>query len=569
MTGKFSQVLENSMDGRIMKRAFVFVVRNRHFAFPLLSLLPACGVVPENKSLPKPADQLSQADINDDGVRAATQRWNQLASRLQLLNDGSSTALRTVSGWFADSNDARAAFGDLTEAIAAEHLKTARATGCAEVVAFESLGKAKSIGSTIRFPVEIDTAKWYLMKYKRFKADGTPDSLINGALVSVPTATTNTYPVVAYAHAGDAGLSILEIAAVFGDLQAKHIVVAPAFPGESICKFGTNSSNKTACDSAGRYFDAVGTSAPYSTDAEDLLAAHNCLVTPNALPDFNSTVQEKIKFQAIPNVATTMPVSYVFGSSRGGLTTSIALAKNTAMLQANAKAGKNDYTEPKYFYCAGTNINPTSFTYGEIRVYLEAVVKGTAESSATWRLPTAPQLNDLFKDYREGRMSTDEAALMIQTRDATFNAALALASVRKWSTGDKGAFFTMHGTLDKSIPISQGIFGGSVFANINTILSANRQTDPTAAPGVHLSTLGTIAQSPYSQDGGKTLAAGFTMHGDLAWFDSLVGVNTSVSDAAGQPVLLDAGHPFVGKKPIDAFNSWLENSSVGCGASIP
>ena len=552
-----------------MNRVNAIAVRIRLCPMPLLTLLSACGVGLENKSLPKPADELSQADINDDSLRSANQRWNDLAGNLQLLNDGSPTALRTPSGWFSDSADARTAFRGLSENIAAEHLKTARSTGCAEVVTFESLGKAKSIGSTIRFPVELDTAKWYLMRYKRFKADGTPDSIVNGALVSVPTSTTNTYPVVAYAHAGDAGLSILEIAAVFNDLQAKHIVVAPAFPGESICKFGTNSSDKTACDSAGRIFDAVGTSAPYSTDAEDLLAAHNCLVTPNSLPDFNETVHSKIKFQNIPNVTNTMPVSYIFGSSRGGLTTSIALAKNTAMLQANAQAGTSKYSEPKYFYCAGTNINPTSFTYGEIRVYLEAVVKGTAESSATWRLPTAPQLNDLFKDYREGRMSTADAALMIQTRDATFNAPLALSSVRKWSTGDKGAFFTMHGTLDKSIPISQGVFGGSVFASMNLSLAENRQTDPTAAPGVHLTTLGTIAQSPYSLDGGKTLAPGFTMHGDLAWFDSLVGVNTSVTDASGQPVALDAGHAFVGKKPIDAFKSWLENNSVGCGASIP
>ncbi|MFZ9520619.1 MAG: hypothetical protein ACO3A4_09095 [Silvanigrellaceae bacterium] len=554
-----------------MLRTHTLVVRDKVAILPLLAILPACGSNLENKALPKPANELSQADVTDDNIRSANQRWNELSSKLKLLNDGSASSLKSPSDWFSDTADARSAYNSLTETIAAEHLKTARSTGCAEVVSFETLGKAKSIaiGSAVRFPSEVETAKWYLMKYKRFKADGTPDAMVNGALVSVPTATTNTYPVIAYAHAGDAGLSALEIAAVFGELQAKHIVVAPAFPGESICKFGTNSANKSACDASGRYFDAVGVSAPFSTDAEDLLAAHNCLVTPNALPDFNSTVLDRIKFQNIPDAATAMPVSYMFGSSRGGLTTSIALAKNTAMLQYNAKTGTTRYSEPKYFYCAGTNINPTSFTYGEIRVYLEAVVKGTAESSATYRLPTAPQLNDLFKDYREGRLSSAEAALLIQTRDATFNAPLALASVRKWSTGDKGAFFTMHGTLDKSIPISQGIFGGSVFASINAILTANRQSDPTAAPGVHLSTMGTIAQPPYSVDGGKTLAPGSTMHGDFAWFDSLVGVNTSVTDSAGQPVALDASYPFLGKKPLDAFAAWLENSSVGCGASIP
>ncbi|MEN9810275.1 MAG: hypothetical protein RLZZ488_1842 [Pseudomonadota bacterium] len=543
------------------KNALVFAS-----AFSLFAV--ACGKKLENSALPKPASEITPEDFADPVVRDANQRWSDLAAELKIPTDGSNQSLYTASGFFDSTSEGSAAYKSLTEKLAAEHLKTAAATDCAGVDSFDELGSAKAIKLPDIFPTEIKTAKWYLMKYRRRAADGNADPLVYGALVSVPTESGKTFPVVAYSHAGDRGLSALEVAAIFGDLQSKHIVVAPAFPGEPICKFGTSGSDKTGCDAQGRYFDAVGVSAPYSTDAEDLLAAHNCVVTANALPNFNTTVTQKIKTQTPAGLSVgSVPVSYMAGSSRGGMAALIALAKNSAMLEANLRTGSQVYSQPKYFNCLATNINPTNFTYGEFRAFLAAIVKGTAKSMEAYTLPTAPQLDALMDEYRNGTINAQQAALKLQLRDATFNARLSLASVRNWATGGKGSMVTMHGTLDVRIPISQGQFGGRIFSSVNQNLIEEQQNNLSLPAGVQLTSLGTIAQPPYSVDGGKTLLKPNTMHGDFAWFNSLVGVSTSATNADGTPKALAADNLFLNQKPIEAFSYWLETDPAGCASA--
>lgn len=541
-----------------------------HSVLGLFCLLVSCQKAPDNTRLPKPPNSMTQDDVSDPVVKNANQRWNALAAQLQLLNDGTEEALWTSSAFFAQTSQGLTALAQVSEALINEHLKSATATTCAGVDSFERLGKAKSIGLDSFSPSDIDSADWYLMKYKRRKGDGSADNTLYGALVSIPTSTQSTFPVIAYAHAGDRGLSVLEIAAVFADLQASHIIVAPAFPGEPICKFGTSSSSKISCDSNGRFFDAVGVSDPYSSDAEDLLAAHNCIVSGHLHSPLTAQISGRIKTQTLSGGAPDpVPVSYMFGSSRGGLTTNIALAKNAAMLTANARAERTVYSEAKYFNCAGTIINPTTFTYGEFRIYLESVAKGTATATSFFRLPTAPQLNDLLNDYREERINAADAALLLKKRDGTFNAALTLSSVRNWSTGGRGSFLTLHGTLDRLIPISQGQFGGQILRAVNQSIIDQNSWSATKTPGVHLTTLGTLAQAPYSSDGGQTLKSSFTMHGDLAWFNSLTAVDTSKTESQRQPVKLDANNPFIGKKPIETFAAWMKNTETGCAAATP
>lgn len=529
----------------------------------LIFCTSGCSSQMQNTGLPKPASEITTEDIQDEKVKAANKRWNDLAAQLRLINDGESQSLKKPSQYFSFEDNSSAALDELSRSLAREHLKTASAAGCARVESFELIGPAKSLQAGVWLPADLNTARWYLMRYRKKQTDGSADPVVNGALVSVPTSSAQTYPVVAYAHAGDRGLSALEIAAVFNSLQTNHIIVAPAYPGEPICKFGTTQSSKTSCDNSGRYFDAAGASAPYSTDAEDLLAAHNCLVgTPAAHPDIASQVSSKIKTQSRAGSQTPVPVSYIMGSSRGGMTALLALAKNTALLVDNNP-------DAKFFNCAATNINPTTFAVSEFRVFLEAAVKGTAEALDSYALPTAPQLNELLRDYREGRMSTTDAALMLQVRDATFNAQLTLASLRNWQTGGRGSLLSLHGTLDKSIPISQGLAGGKVFGWMNRIIQAQHQANPTLPAGVQLTTLATIAQPPYSVDGGKTLLGSATMHGDFAWFESRVGVSTALETAEGTAQPLDSSSPFFNKKPLEAFADWLSNNSVGCAAAVP
>jgi hypothetical protein len=545
--------------------------KNGFYSLVLATSVTACGSKTANTQIPKPASEITADDVFDNSVRAANKLWSDLADELKIKNDGSRDALKTPSEYFGSSAQQIEAFESLSNTLAAKHLETAPATGCANVESFELIGLAQTIDFAIGVPQQTDSAKWYLMKYRRKKADGTADSLVNGALVSVPTSSASTYPVVLYAHAGDRGLPVVEVAAVFGSLQASHIIVAPAFPGESICKFFTSSASKTSCDFNGRYFDAVGVSSPYSTDAEDLLAAQNCLVTPNAIPDYGSTVISKIKTQNPAGLSVgPVPVSYIAGASRGGMAALIALAKNSAMLRANASAGGGTvpYNEAKYFNCSATNINPTTFTYKEFRVFLEAIVKGTADALDASTLPTAPQLMELLKPYAKGEMSTKEAALLLQLRDAAFNSKLSLESVRNWSNNGKGAFLSIHATLDKRIPISQGFFGSSLFSAVNALNISRRSNDPTLPAGLNMTTLGTIAQPPYSSDGGKTLSNNFTMHGDSAWFNSLTGVNTDTGfGETAAP--LEATSPFMNKKPTEAFAAWLSDAVIGCAASVP
>jgi hypothetical protein len=541
------------------------------YGLMLTACLPACSGKMENSGIPKPASELSPDDVSDSSVRNGNERWKALAAALKLKNDGSSDALKTPSDYFGSSEQNIEDLTTLSDTLADKHLATARSTGCAGVESFELIGNAQTLDISVGFPQELDTAKWYLMKYRRKKADGTADTVVNGALVSVPAATGSSYPVVLYSHAGDRGLPVIEIAAVFGTLQSSRIIVAPAFPGESICKFFTSPTSKTSCDANGTYFDAVGTSDPYSTDAEDLLAAHNCLVTPNAIPDYGSKVISKIKTQTPAGLTVgPVPVSTIAGASRGGMAALIALAKNSAMLRKNAAdtSGSIPYTEAKYFNCAATNINPTTFTYKEFRVFLEAIVKGTADALDASTLPTAPQLMELMKPYAKGDMPVEDAALLLQMRDAAFNAKLSLESVRNWSNNGKGSFLSIHATLDKRIPISQGTFGSSVFNAINARIISRHAGNPSLPAGVFMTNLGTIAQLPYSSDGGKTLGANFTMHGDQAWFSSLTGVNTNT--AFGETTApLDSSSPFYNKKPADAFSAWMNDSTTGCGASVP
>jgi hypothetical protein len=519
---------------------------NSSFAGTLAILVifsSACGIKSKNTNLPKAAGEITVADVDDQNFLRGTQRWNDLLSALKLTNDGTSSSLVTPSEFFANTPEATLAYQQLTAAIEAEHLKTAHRTGCAEVLEFEDIGQAKAFDFSQFKITELSGAKWYLMKYRRKNASGEPDSIINGALVSVPE-NTGSYPVIAYAHAGDQGLNQIELAGVFGQEQLKYIIVAPAYPGESI--------------TAAKSFRAADVSDPYNTDAEDLLASHNCIVEALSVPSALFNMRSKIKRRSTGAYAGT-PVSATIGVSRGGMASLIALAKNAALISANR-------SEAKRFSCAATAINPNTFVYGEFRVFLEAAVRGTAESTSFYSLPTARQLNGLLKEFRDGKegVTASSTALELQKRDATFNAALFLPTLRNWSTNGKGSLLMMHGTLDKKIPISQGIIGAEIYST-----SVQRLVTSGVSPGIFTNTLGFVPQPPFSVDGGVTLTQGSDMHGDFAWFTSLAELNTAKLDPTSlQPTKLTNGEFGQSKTPFTVLSEWLGDTAQGCAATF-
>jgi|GEM_PF-667092 len=509
----------------------------------MLTFLAACGIKSKNTNLPKAASEITITDIDDPNFLRGTERWNELLSALKLTNDGTPSSLLAPSEFFANTPEGTLAYQQLTAAIEAEHLKTAHRTGCAEVLEFDDIGQAKAFDFSQFKITELSGAKWYLMKYRRKNSSGEPDTFVNGALVSVPE-NAGSYPVIAYAHAGDQGLNQIELAGVLGQEQLKYVIVAPAYPGESI--------------TAAKSFEAADVSDPYNTDAEDLLAAHNCVVEAVSAPTALLNVRSKIKRRSAGAYAGST-VSATIGVSRGGMASLIAHAKNAALISANR-------SEAKRFSCAATAINPNTFVYGEFRVFLEAAVRGTAESTSFYSLPTARQLNGLLKDFRDGKEGVTAAstALELQKRDATFNAALFLPTLRNWSTNEKGSLLMMHGTLDKKIPISQGIIGAEVYSK-----TIERLITSGASPGVFTNTLGFVPQPPFSVDGGVTLTQGSSMHGDFAWFTSLAELNTAKLDPISlQPTKLTNGEFGKAKTPLNVLAEWFSDSAQGCAATF-
>lgn len=500
-------------------------------------LLSGCGASLNNSNIPKSAADVNESDITDDTYRRTSQLWTALLEELKLKNDGTQAAFTTPSGYFDSTPEAQQAFADLTERLRQQHLKTAKRSACAEIVSFEKIGNAKKF--VVLSLQDLEGAEWFLMQYKRPNSEGVTDNLTNAALVSVPT-SSGSYPVVTYAHGGDDGLNQAELAVVFDDLQKNYIIVAPAFPGEGI---------------NGTSFAGSGSSEPYSADAEDLLAAHNCITESNATEAAMSDVRSKVKRNGAGK-----SVSLSVGTSRGGLTSLIAHAKNAAMLSA-------DFPEAKQFSCIATTINPTSFVFGDVRVYLEAVVRGYGPSTAFYTLPTAPQLNDLFAPFRadNSQLTPADAALEIQMRDATYNAQLIMWQLRNWSSGEKGALLSMHGSLDKKIPFSQGLIGAKTFSELSARLSAAG-----AAPGAHLTTLGFVPQPPYSTDGGVTLKPGHTMHGDFAYLNSKATLNSARFNAETlQAEFLAESALGYQKTPLEALKEWMIDSVSGCASAIP
>jgi hypothetical protein len=129
-------------------------------------------------------------------------------------------------------------------------------------------------------------ANVYLAKYKLGKDAAEPERYM---FVTVPEAapsanagvttdgTNYGYPVVAYAHAGASGLAYEEIAAVFGDLQANHIIFAPVFPGEPVC--ATYDTGTSTCTGNNILVQANTNDKPliYENDVIDLLGSFECL----------------------------------------------------------------------------------------------------------------------------------------------------------------------------------------------------------------------------------------------------------------------------------------------------
>ena len=491
----------------------------------LSSVTTVCTLVagcskPSNSNFPgKPEN------VPTDSKRPSFSRWSLLMKELR-VDDGLKITKREGEGGyvaslakpseFFTSSDplVSKAYQNLLASAATDFIKNAPKTRCAGVVSVRKISKAFKRNALTNEFESFDGADVYLMKYKLFsdgKGNIEPD--VRSGILSMPTdleLLNKAAPLVAYAHGGDSGISPREIASAFGDLQATHVITAPTFPGEALCKTGT-SSVTTSCNEDGKYAEALPKEkSPYFGDTHELLAMHDCAVkaarssveSPYRFPIVDANDKETGEDLAISiaKIAkpidgsgpyATFPVAYMVGASRGSMTAASALAQAGAALsifddaEKKAALGAN-YDFPPRFRCSLDLFGPKTFLATEFKVALEASVHGYGENTVFINLPTARQFNEKWKNYGNGislipgKSQTDAenaklAAVELVKIDVPLLAPLIFSSLKNWAdpANSPGGLFTLHGMLDKVVPVSQSLFSSTLLQGINQKLTAD------------------------------------------------------------------------------------------------
>lgn len=519
----------------------------------LLSLGAACGKKSESEDIPPKVTDLALSDAPED-IAERQKKWDALAAALGIGNNQAETAeqlvaqLATPSALLVDrsrTSDLQALLGRLGQ----KHVADAYKTRCAAVVGATKLSTAFVPSPTGGAPVAFPAANVYVLRYKlQALRSGAAETVTRAGLLVLPATPSRSAPLVAYAHGGDAGLAYGEIATVFGALQASHVIVAPTFPGEALCKTGVDAAARS-CDANGALVAAETEAAPYDGDADELLGIQDCVTRATfvknpmtgelaegqgalAVPLLNElgeatggTLNAQLALTVKPlggsSPLAALPATIAVGASRGGLVSSLALAKSGAAMQA-FNADKTllgaGYLRPSFVSCAASLSAPAALTVGELRLALEHAVKGTYDQTSFTRLPGYKDLGGLFAEYRAGTMSVEDAAALVAARDLTLSGALYLGALRDWGAleptkplGGKGAALFLHGTLDKVFPFTHTRLAFNILTGIGSqpILSS-------VAPGVNLLARGVAPIAAFLADDG-TLAAGYLDHGDLAF----------------------------------------------------
>jgi hypothetical protein len=482
-------------------------------------------------------------DVTDVAFKNSRDRWNALAAALGVGNNEASSREALVTSLSTPSS---IILGALTDATKLTEIQTkvttsfaakAYATRCAAVDSFEEWTVTKPFAykadGTKDSSIEPAT-KIYKMKYRLFSAKGdaatrgTAETTARSGLVIVPnaaylttTGAPSSAPVVAYAHGGDSGLSYSgELARLFGKFQTNHVIVAPTYPGEALCKGGTDPTKKS-CDAEGVDEAAVGKSIPWDTDVDELLGMYDCVAKASLAKDsgLNASQVSAVGLEgdaagtlltALSGVTKKMgtgafanfPASFIVGASRGGLVANLALTQVGAQLSAysTAKAadaaatfeavfGKGYGNAPSTFSCALSISAPTTFAHARPRIALEYMVKDTLKSSPLAGIPGFLAMNDVFKGYREGTQTLDDAVLEVTKRDITFTSGLLLAGLKQWKsfglaqTTPGGAIAFLHSTADKVYGYGETQLGYNalaLFSGVSTVLTQTQTT--TTAP---------------------------------------------------------------------------------------
>ena len=580
--------------------------------------LSGCGKSPENESFPPGT---SEVPVNT--TDKIFYRWKLMLEALRIdpgLNVKSEDELKKLlakpSGLFAANDEYQALLGK----VAVDFNKTYYASKCGSVTSLARIGSAKKQNPKTGQYEDLAGADVYLMKYSSMKdATLAPEDTVRSGLVVIPTETASKVPLVSFSHGGDSGLTYGTIASLFGDLQTSHIIVAPSFPGEPICK-GSVSFATGNCDEAGKWAEASPTKkSPYEGDALELLTMQNCLARAASIPsslklplvdetgkpvlendtqkDLAPRVQTLAKrIEGSGGSAAQLPLSFMVGASRGSLTASVALARSGAFLQAERHV-KDPNTLPSLYSCNLDVFGPKTFLSTNFRIGLEAFVRGYGDNTRYIQLPTANELFEKWSAYGKGvsftpgqKLSDVEnakiAAVEAAKIDMPLLAPLILGSVQNWAkytagnaaATNRGAMLSIHGLYDAVVPVSQSLFGATVFSGVNASIAQNLAD---AVPGVSYEAIAVTPPKNYLVTKGTTttLTGAFvTQHGDRAFAEStvsgsLISCDTATSaeaksacEAANKATQDKYSSGGVGLSPSEIIKEWLTKSCADASA---
>jgi hypothetical protein len=492
----------------------------------VILILAACGGG-GNSGIPPLPNGLTPANA-DPADAALETEWEALATALgigfnQAPDQTTLTAQLATPSTYLTAQRATD-YATLLANLSKLYASKAFGTRCAAIAGVQALGPAQTIDPVAGTAQPFPAANLYLMQYQlQADANGDPEASKRTGLLVIPASGTSNAVLAAYGHGGDFGLGYAEVASAFGQFQGNHVIIAPTFPGEPLCKVATSTASRS-CDGSGALVPPTGTPLAYDTDVDELLGMYDCVVrasigkldAPIAPASGATGTTATLAATLTPLVSriggtgpqAQLPAGIIVGADRGGLVAELALAKTGAALSVLSQSSSSlgaAYLSPSYFSCAAVVAAPASFAFAQFRLFLEQWVKGRLAYTPFAEFPGMTSLSGLFDAFRSGQTDAPTAALAIVQRDAMLTSPLQIAALRDWakfvpgqSPGGQGAFLMLNG----------------VYAANPALVSA---TDPTKAPGLSLTQRELVPNAAYVSNG--ALTPGNLQHLDKSFFD--------------------------------------------------
>lgn len=284
------------------------------------------------------------------------------------------------------------------------------------------------------------------------------------------------FKLIMYAHGGDAGLSLPNMARVLQNNLGKGVVAAPSFPGEPICSITTiggsveNNFIRSCGDAKGNVIKpavaAEGEKSPLDNDVNSFLGLHNAIgrlghgtIDVSALKEddeFKDLIIKHLAYNFKPSDPSSMaqiilkglfgPETIGVSDSRGGATLLAAVGRTGIMLSnvmSNAQGSINiaDLPMLALFNSAGLFYTPSTLLIGGFRIVTQNMLSGNIYDTSTLnQLPMIPDLkkNSYFTNYRLKPVGQDQKELnelvgWIGASDIVFLAPYISVGMQNWN----------------------------------------------------------------------------------------------------------------------------------------